>query len=200
MCGLCTKYKRLPLPIPVCLQRGLNLGLPISHCQLPLAASQIASAGGASEVGSQAFSDHSQLCNCDEASPRFHLPAEWKQRSAFTPHSRAHRHAANSRFAAVSQCRFSPGLEGISPASPGSLVHPPCPRPVFPSPISKRQGKKAGARWRGEDIGWEVTGAWVMASRSRWEAKRPRNDTLRAALTGPTQMTHFCCIRDMAMT
>lgn len=87
MCGLCTKYKRLPLPIPVCLRRGLNLGLPISYCQLPLAASQRASEGGASEVGSQAFSDHSQLCNCDEAPPRSRLPAEWKQRSAFTPHS-----------------------------------------------------------------------------------------------------------------
>lgn len=92
-CGLCTKYKRLHL-IPICLQRVLNLGFLISHGQLLLAAGQIAAEGGASEVGSQAFSDHSQLCNCDEASSRSHLPAEWKQRSAFTPHSRSHRHAA----------------------------------------------------------------------------------------------------------
>lgn len=28
MYGLCTKYKRLPLFIPTCLQRGLNLELP----------------------------------------------------------------------------------------------------------------------------------------------------------------------------
>lgn len=49
-----------------------------------------------SEAGSQAFSDHSRLCNCDEASSRFHLPAKWKQRSAFTPHSRFHRLAASS--------------------------------------------------------------------------------------------------------
>lgn len=50
MCGLCTKYKRLPLPIPTCRQRGLSLGLPALLCsparrQLPLGVCQTASEG-----------------------------------------------------------------------------------------------------------------------------------------------------------
>lgn len=71
------------LPIPTFLERRFNLGLTPSAVSCPwlrVAASE----GGACEVGSEAFADHSQLCSCDEAYSRFYLPAEWAS-SSFYP-------------------------------------------------------------------------------------------------------------------
>lgn len=81
----------------------------------------------------------------------------------------------------------------ISPTSPGSPVHT---RSYTCLPLSylsykqQRQGKEAGP-----DGGEGMLGE---KERERWPWHhaldgRPRNYTLRAALAGLTQMTHFCC-------
>lgn len=187
MCGLCTKYKRLPLLTPLRLQRGFSLGLRLSHCQLPLTAGQIASQGGASEVGAKPSST-----TAGYATVMRPLPGPASQQlgsrdrlSPLTPDPTGVQRAADllpSLHAGYFQDRRGPG----SPVHTRSYTR--LPRSYFYK--QQRQGKEAGP-----------DGGEGMLGEKEWERwpwhqapdGRPRNDTLRAALAGPTQMTHFCC-------
>lgn len=145
------KYEKTPSSHPPAPSERFPPGAPT----VPLSAvpgCRPESLGGRSQ---RAFSHHSGLCNCDEASSRFHLPAAWKQRSAFTPHSRSH------CLAAVSPGKLLPGSEGSVLQVLGPLFTP-GPTPVFPSPTSpiSNRGKE---RRRGQMEGW---GCWVRRSGS----------------------------------
>lgn len=159
-------------------------------------------------------SQTSAFCSCDEAwsgSTR-----QKGRRSAFTPHSAFHRHVA-SGSAAVSHCRFfSPGGEGVSPASPWPSVHPPLPPPTSyisssPSPTSLLGARLQSLRERKL---WPDGGEAIMGKDSRtgqqhhrheaqvpWletgrpggqEARRPSSSDFGAALTDPNSLQSIC--------
>lgn len=121
------------------------------------------------------------------------------QLSPLTPDSTGMQQAAD--FLLSLAAGFFPGLEGINPASPGCPVHPTCPRPTIPSPtfpVSKRgkerrlgpdgrEGTLGGKRQQEDGQSHHTPGWWP----------RGQEITHRAALTGPTQMTYFCCVGDM---
>lgn len=185
MCSLCTKYKRILLLVSTFLERCFNLGpFPGLGCQLPWGCLWAA----ASEGG--AFSDHSQLCNCEEA--LFQVPPPSRaERHQLLPLSPPDSTGAHQVAGAASCCRFFPG-EGINPASPG---------PLSPSPnfFHSEQGWRQRGKERrlgpdgGNGIGVrEMKSTNVGSSIIDMKPETPGWGPRGQGTAGPRQKTPFC--------
>lgn len=93
MCGLCTKYKRIPLLIPTFLERCFSLGLPILHCQMPLAAVGQLQREEPVRLGARLSQTTARYATAKRPVPGS-SPQQSGWQSAFTPNSRLHRRAA----------------------------------------------------------------------------------------------------------
>lgn len=184
MCGLCTKYKRLPLSQPPLVpSERFQPGAPAIPPSAALGRGPDSLGGRSQRGGGPGLLPPPRVMQLWGGLFQVPPPGSLRAGIRFHPSLRIGRACSRQLICCCLSMQAISRVRGDQPCNTRSYTR-------FPSPASAvRTG--GGARWRGAGVGRGGAGASAMASRSAW--RRPRNYTLRAALAGLTQLTHFCC-------